>query len=88
MLDTEPFDKTFGKKSQRKRPNVKVADLESLAKGKIIHYLFSILIDYALSYLLRSIINNNNAVKMCIDSQSLSSIPSNLLVYVLRIVKT
>jgi len=33
MLDTEPFDKTFGKKSQRKRPNVKVADLESLAKG-------------------------------------------------------
>ena len=29
----------------------------------------------------------NNAVKMFSDSQSLSSIPSNLLVYVLRIVK-
>ena len=29
----------------------------------------------------------NNAVKMCSDSQSLSSIPSNLVVYVLRIVK-
>jgi nuclear GTP-binding protein len=33
MLDTEPFDKTFGKKATRKRPNVKVADLETLAKG-------------------------------------------------------
>ena len=28
-----------------------------------------------------------NAVKMCIDSQSHSEIPSNLLVYILRIVK-
>ena len=28
-----------------------------------------------------------NAVKMCSDSQGLSSIPSDLLVYVLRIVK-
>jgi len=33
MLDTEPFEKTFGKKAVRKRPNVKVADLESLVKG-------------------------------------------------------
>ena len=30
---------------------------------------------------------STNAVKMCSDSQSLSSLPSNLLVYVLRIVK-
>ena len=28
-----------------------------------------------------------NAVKMCSDSQGLSSIPSDLLVYVLRILK-
>ena len=35
MLDTEPFDKTFGKKATRKRPNVKVADLETLVKGKV-----------------------------------------------------
>ena len=31
MLDTEPFAKTFGKNATRKRPNMKVADLESLA---------------------------------------------------------
>ena len=37
--------------------------------------------NYYLNYLL------SNAVKMCSDSQRLSSIPSNLLVYVLKIVK-
>jgi nuclear GTP-binding protein len=31
MLDTEPFDKTFGKKATRKRPNIKIPDLETLA---------------------------------------------------------
>ena len=31
--------------------------------------------------------NTINAVKMCSDSQGLSSIPSDLLAYVLRIVK-
>jgi len=33
MLDTQPFDKTFGKKSTRKKPNIKAADLEMLAAG-------------------------------------------------------
>jgi len=31
MLDTEPFDKCFGKKATRKRPNIKVPDLMALA---------------------------------------------------------
>jgi len=31
MLDTEPFSKTFGKKSTRKRPNIKVPDLATMA---------------------------------------------------------
>jgi len=30
MLDTEPFSKVFGKKAIRKRPNIKVADMESM----------------------------------------------------------
>jgi len=33
MLDTEPFEKTFGKKAQRKRPNIKTPDLETMAKS-------------------------------------------------------
>jgi len=33
MLDTEPFEKTFGKKAQRKRPNIKIPDLETMAKS-------------------------------------------------------
>merc|ERR1719219_2844885 len=33
MLDTEPFSATFGKKSTRKRPNVKAADLESMVSA-------------------------------------------------------
>ncbi|XP_077991170.1 uncharacterized protein LOC144445480 [Glandiceps talaboti] len=32
LLDTESFETTFGKKKQRKRPNLKVADMESLVK--------------------------------------------------------
>jgi len=33
MLDTEPFDKTFGKKATRKRPNLKVDSLETMLSG-------------------------------------------------------
>ena len=42
MLDTEPFEKTFGKKAQRKRPNIKVPDLEAMAKSKYF-FLFNII---------------------------------------------
>lgn len=31
VLDTEPFEFTFGKKKTRKRPNLKVSDMEALA---------------------------------------------------------
>ncbi|XP_064604562.1 uncharacterized protein LOC135469868 [Liolophura sinensis] len=33
LLDTESFESTFGKKSIRKRPNMKVADMETLLAG-------------------------------------------------------
>ncbi|XP_046327575.2 nucleolar GTP-binding protein 2-like [Haliotis rufescens] len=32
LLDTESFETTFGKKSQRKRPNLKVADMSALVQ--------------------------------------------------------
>lgn len=33
MLDTEPFSKVFGKKAVRKRPNIKVADMETMVSA-------------------------------------------------------
>lgn len=33
LLDTETFDTTFGPKKQRKKPNLKIRDLEDMTKG-------------------------------------------------------
>ena len=33
VLDTEPFDHTFGPKAQRRHPNLKVADIEVSTLG-------------------------------------------------------
>ena len=49
----------------------------------VMHFFLIIFIPLIYGHYKHYVNTNNNAVKMCSDSQSLSSIPSNLLVYVL-----